>query len=139
MNKYNYEIPDDERIDSLKSKPWFNDNDDKLNTVLNKFAPETHIVAFPHTHIEIYDKLDKCELFDINKNNIKLIEMKTSGCHDNCDILYEKDNSIKIFSGYALSLDGLWRFHSWCIDKDNCIIETTESRLLYYGVCLQKI
>ena len=70
----------------------------------------------------------------MNVCSVKLIEMQTSGCHDNCEILNLFNDSNKVFTGYALSSDGLWRFHSWCVDENNYIIETTESRLLYYGI-----
>lgn len=40
-------------------------------------------------------------------------------------------------TGYALSDDGLWRQHSWCLDtQENQIIETTESRIAYFGISI---
>ena len=106
-----------------------------MNNILNTHASNTHVVAFPFVHFEILDKIDKCELYEVleDKSNVKFVDMTTSGCHNNCDLLLENDDTIKIFTGYALSLDGLWRYHSWCIDKDDSIIETTESRILYFG------
>jgi hypothetical protein len=38
----------------------------------------------------------------------------------------------RVVSGYALSVGGLWRPHSWLIDNGG-LIETTEPRLLYHG------
>lgn len=41
-----------------------------------------------------------------------------------------------IFTGYALSKDGVWRQHSWnfgSIGSFSGLIETTEKRVLYYG------
>lgn len=39
--------------------------------------------------------------------------------------------------GYALSVDGLWRPHSWALDvKRKQIVETTEKRLIYFGVVI---
>ncbi len=38
-------------------------------------------------------------------------------------------------TGFALSDDGAWRYHSWLVESDtNKIVETTRSRLAYYGV-----
>lgn len=129
----NYTSPTQDTVDFLKSRTWFNKNHDKINEILNRFAPKTHIVAFPFAHIEIGNILHKCNLFDAKETNIKFVEMDISKCHDNCEILYKQDNANKIYSGYALSTDGLWRFHSWCYNGKH-IIETTEPRLMYYGV-----
>jgi hypothetical protein len=38
----------------------------------------------------------------------------------------------KMISGYALSVDGVWRQHSWARDERG-IIETTEVRVAYFG------
>jgi hypothetical protein len=65
---------------------------------------------------------------------------KRSGCHENASkiVLASPDNRI-IGTGYALSDDGMWRGHSWCIDTDNGqIIETTEKRVAYFGIVVGK-
>ena len=48
-------------------------------------------------------------------------------------------------TGYALSDDGMWRQHSWCICdageeyiEDSIIIETTEKRLAYFGFIMDE-
>lgn len=40
-----------------------------------------------------------------------------------------------IWTGYALSADGLWRQHSWTADTDG-IVETTETRTGYWGAAV---
>ena len=60
--------------------------------------------------------------------------MAQSNCHGNCEKLLNKKLIQNIYSGYALSSDGLWRFHSWGFDFESNLIETTEPRLLYYGI-----
>jgi hypothetical protein len=60
--------------------------------------------------------------------------LRKSACHANSAKLWaESLGQEKIWSGYALSMDGLWRQHSWARDERG-IIETTEIRVAYYGV-----
>ena len=60
-----------------------------------------------------------------------------SQCHANSSYLWNANrDKLRICTGYALSRDGIWRQHSWCIwakSGINKIVETTEKRLLYYG------
>tara|TARA_B100002019_G_C21256613_1_gene594210 strand:- start:1790 stop:2296 length:507 start_codon:yes stop_codon:yes gene_type:complete len=59
-----------------------------------------------------------------------------SQCHRNsCDLyMMEEREDFFIMTGYALSKDGFWRQHSWCVDyKNEKIIETTEPRIAYFG------
>lgn len=72
-------------------------------------------------------------------------EGQPSQCHLNSFNLWAEDRKmmshiIYLCTGYALSDDGMWRRHSWCIRKSiNTIIETTEPRILYYGYVLNDI
>ena len=55
-----------------------------------------------------------------------------------CEFIW-KEKGYRVCTGYALSDDGMWRQHSWCIDKrprTTKIIETTEPRVLYFGYVL---
>ena len=56
-------------------------------------------------------------------------------CHSNSSKIWELDNErYCIMTGYAMSEDGVWRSHSWVWDNEReIVIETTQSRLLYYG------
>jgi hypothetical protein len=40
----------------------------------------------------------------------------------------------ELATGYALSGDGLWRQHSLLSLEDSSILETTEIRLMYFGM-----
>jgi hypothetical protein len=54
-------------------------------------------------------------------------------CHRNVAILWID----AIGTGYALSDDGLWRQHSWGVDRAGTVVETTTiRRLAYVGVVL---
>lgn len=86
---------------------------------------------------------------DTNPNNqdetlIRLIKGVASQCHKNSSIVWSSNRESKKFdgklylvTGYALSEDGMWRQHSWCLlkqpDGTNTIIETTLKRVAYYG------
>jgi hypothetical protein len=69
--------------------------------------------------------------------HVRRRRMRASSCHRNASALcIESRGVIRIATGYALSDDGLWRQHSWCIDKSGGIIETTVRRVQYYGYTL---
>ena len=56
-----------------------------------------------------------------------------SMCHANSALLWRLlGGGVKIVTGYALSDDGLWRQHSWA-NRDGHVIETTETRVRYFG------
>ena len=58
-------------------------------------------------------------------------------CHSNSANLWDRNrDKLSIATGYALSDDGMWRQHTWCVDRDNRVVETTEDRLLYFGFLL---
>jgi hypothetical protein len=65
----------------------------------------------------------------------QMIPMERNACHWNAVELWKKDaGKFTVCTGYALSRDGLWRQHSWCINNaTGRIVETTESRVLYFG------
>lgn len=66
-------------------------------------------------------------------------EMATNSCHRNVARLCKSCRG-HIASGWALSMDGLWREHSWLVKgkgkANEYLIETTVSWLLYHGYIL---
>ena len=70
---------------------------------------------------------------------VVLRAMKKSGCHENLAELWASNEPgvVGIGTGYSLSDDGLWRQHSWGIRREG-ILETTASRVKYFGVLLQR-
>lgn len=122
---------DEKRKIFLKNKTYWQDEHTQFQLYLEKYFNETMIVAVPdEISLEI---LQKINTLHIPNNKYKLTPMQQSLCHDNCDNLYALNNELNIFIGYALSCDRLWRFHSWCVDNNGNIIETTCARLLYLG------
>jgi len=71
-------------------------------------------------------------------DNCSLIKGEPSRCHSNCAYLWEVNkDKIVICTGYALSKDGMWRQHTWCIEtRSGKIIETTVKRIAYFGFVL---
>lgn len=64
-----------------------------------------------------------------------------SHCHENSLYLARHVEGYKLCTGYALSDDGMWRQHSWCIYKAPQtvrIVETTVPRVAYFGYVLGK-
>lgn len=54
-------------------------------------------------------------------------------CHTNAALGWRSaPGEYTIATGYGLSEDGIWRQHSWLM-RGECVVETTVSRLLYYG------
>jgi len=56
-----------------------------------------------------------------------------SDCHRNAATLFRAGKGV-IATGYALDRDGLWRQHSWVVDKKGRVIETTVRSVAYYGI-----
>ena len=53
-------------------------------------------------------------------------------CHANIAQLWTNEEIDAIYTGYALSDDGLWRQHSWGF-RGESLIETTDPRVAYFG------
>jgi hypothetical protein len=118
------------QIKFLTSRPWWNKDHDSLQLSLSKMFPGTHLVSDPSDDIDLY----KMNTIQIPGPNYKIHRMQKSACHDNSMELFLKDpENAKLFSGYALSTDRLWRHHSWIITQTGDIIETTQERLIYLG------
>lgn len=59
-------------------------------------------------------------------------------CHENAGSNFAQHGDL-IATDYALPIDGVWRQHSWNIDKDNgTVIETTEPWIVYFGFVLDE-
>ncbi len=98
------------------------------------------MIVAPRTYDADLDLLlERGTLFDAT--TAAVVGGRASDCHANVSrmwIMHAEANeakSITIVTGYALSEDGLWRQHSWALDTEG-VVETTELRLLYFGVAL---
>ena len=64
---------------------------------------------------------------------IKTVKGAPCRCHSNVCNYRERHPNSRIWTGYALSSHGgIWRQHSW-LTGNKGIIETTETRIAYFG------
>ena len=68
---------------------------------------------------------------------LKQVKGEPISCHANAARLWMCDREkYAIVTGWAMSQDGVWRQHSWAVDRKGRIVETTVSRVAYFGVML---
>lgn len=99
--------------------------------------------CLPEVDDDLEDILEYGQIW-VGKNRIKMMKGVSNQCHTNSCCLWRENKNLLhgrlgIATGYALSDDGMWCQHSWCIWKGSRyykIIETTEKRELYYGFCM---
>jgi len=122
-----------DRIIWLKSRSWWSTIYDDFQSIVNNLFPNTHIVGVPENDA-MYTIL-KIDTIHLPNDNTIYTKMTQSACHDNCIELYLNNRSMsnRIFTGFALSTDGLWRYHSWIVSENDVITETTGPRLIYIG------
>lgn len=131
----NFELDEIEvgRLNFLRSR-W-NVFHNKMNGILNSIVRNTAMVAVPWDGVIILEMLMGNWLVrSPDQNDIVFVEMELGKCHDNVEQLYDECQIEESYEGYALSRDGLWRHHSWGVDGEGKIVETTEKRLCYVAV-----
>lgn len=103
----------------------------ELIRIILGFAGEEVCMAMPEPDLEEL-KLRGVFLYG---NTARLKKMKASACHWNCAALFlAEPEKMLLMTGYALSIDGCWRQHSWCIDlTSGTPVETTTCRIGYFG------
>jgi hypothetical protein len=82
--------------------------------------------------------LERGRLF--GTRNLKTVRGRASACHENAARLWMCNrDKYSIVTGWAMSDDGIWRQHSWVIDRSDRVIETTLPRIAYYGADLDPV
>jgi hypothetical protein len=130
------------------SERWWSDNFTGELTTLQKenfvlinkiLSFAGNIVCMGHGEEPDLEILLSNGYFMYGKNSIKAKGTPIS-CHENSAVLWhKKQKELYIMTGYALSKDGMWRQHTWCVQKsNNLILETTEKRVAYYGFLLNQ-
>jgi hypothetical protein len=89
-----------------------------------------------------FDSLNK-RIFDegtVYINQVKEFPMDAQQCHKNAWQLHT-EKGYSLHSGYVLGTDDNWYRHSWVIDRDNFIIETTypKETVNYFGISLTEL
>jgi hypothetical protein len=125
-------------------KPWFSGSKSFAATKLNadllkmrnafvRFGGEE--VCIPSLEDDLSKILSRGTLWP--GHGAKRMPGRPSQCHENSCLCWEANQDrLFVATGYALSDDGMWRQHSWCVapkGKGVTIIETTEPRELYFG------
>jgi len=90
-------------------------------------------VLYPESDYDEEQYQARGEFFSAEK--CKFVEGIPSNCHWNAAVLWKEAEPGKytIGTGYALSKDGMWRQHSFLVNADGTITETTVSRINYFG------
>ena len=135
--------------DYFKLKSYWTTNHDLVNDILVSIVPGTQLVPHHDDEPEIIQLLklqEDMENIDLapgilnitisNNTNTILRIMKPNCCHANSLDLVENNYAEKMYTGFALCHNGCWWFHSWAIDFDSRIIETTVPKLIYIGLSL---
>ena len=124
---------DPERVQFLKEK-WtgWDKKVNELRSGLLKFGGSFALI--PEFEEDLGRLLPRGQLWGPSS---RMLTGERSRCHTNSIYAWEA-NQDKLFlaTGYALSEDGLWRQHSWCINprpRSIQVIETTVRRSLYFG------
>lgn len=132
---------DEDRKKFLCSRPWWTTEHSKLQKYISSFVEGSHIVANHSDEKEVKNILKGGGMLTVpDEDEVLMNMMRKSDCHNNALELLAKGKITECHSGFSLSNDGLWRHHSWGVDKNNRIVETTEIRLAYLtGGILKKI
>ncbi len=123
------------------------DNDLYIRKRLNELHPDlsnlvSKLVGFGGNTVNIpYDSLNKRIFLEgvIYKNKAKPHAMNRELCHKNVFSLHTQ-HGWSLHSGYVLGKNNAWYRHSWCLNDNNEIIETSypKATKLYYGIPLNE-
>ncbi len=102
----------------------------QLKDILSLYG---YAVIFPHLEQDLQKLLDRGTF--IFPRKLKQIPGTSRECHRNSCLLWRNNTNVTIVTGYALSDDGLWRQHTWCIMGEE-VWESTTRRELYFGYVL---
>ena len=105
----------------------------KLRDKLLTFGGEQ--ACMPNVEEDLHNILNRGQFW--YGDRIKIMKGEDRRCHRNSsELWWNNKDKLCIATGYALSEDGMWRQHTWCINvrpRVNQIIETTEKRIAYFG------
>jgi hypothetical protein len=98
-----------------------------LKEKLTKIAGE---MIVPSEDSDLHQIINEVNLLD--KYMVRLEPGVAGQCHRNV-AHYSATKGYRICTGWALSDDGLWHQHSWCL-AGNELVETTVKRQRYFGI-----
>ena len=89
-------------------------------------------VLWPECEEDAPELIHRGELFGGDKAT--KVKGTPSQCHKNAaKRWFWHPELFTITTGYALSDDGIWRQHTWLVDRAGKVMETTVLRVSYYG------
>jgi len=106
-----------------------------LTRKLLKIGGQDVDVVLPDPHLG--GIVERGELFDSTR--IRIVRGVANHCHQNAATLWLKGRSEVIATGYYLSIDGVWRQHSWGITPSGIILDTHRGGKQYFGIRLDGI
>ena len=107
---------------------WGNFIDPRVVDFLSEYGREFSTAGLEHlTHTPFPDYYRELDLIQCHRN-----------CLDLCCYVGSGASQYRIVYGWALSDNGTWYCHSWCIKRNGPqnIIETTHPRVSYFGFVL---
>jgi len=128
------EKPDEDRIKYLVTRTSWSRAHTEFQRYLSGLVPATHLVSLPEGDGDMEDIksiMSKMGKLRVARDDIILRKMDCNRCHRNCETLFIDGKIKELHTGYALGDDGLWTQHSWGVDSNNKIIETTKPRIIY--------
>lgn len=134
--------PEQEAFIKWKQTQLWTVEHDRIQTLVSRLVPGTFLVSNEDSCEDFRDSLSRGRVLpgveirvpNIFNDRINMKVMDTARCHDNCDKLLRQKKIQTMITGWALSDDGLWRWHSWGIDRRGGLVETTLPRLVYLSV-----
>lgn len=130
----------DEDVAWLRARPWYEPEVyDPLQKIVAELSPGSHVVAFHCDMAKLCAKL----IVALNPTPVIIKDEKTQlvmrpgtpgDSHNNVSKLFVGRMVRDWMQGYALDIDGRWRNHSWGLDNQGRVVETTDRRLIYLGI-----
>lgn len=126
--------PEEKKV--FKSSYW-TPLHDIADEKIGQIIPGTHILAVADDYQVVKGLAEGKILFELlapDDDSSYVKPMKPSECHNNVCTLIKTGKEVKMYTGYALSHNRRWLFHSWGVDDKGRVVETTVPRLAYIGI-----
>ena len=138
--------PIDEEWDkNIRNRPWYHTSPESAYEQKGQFQLRNILLTFggsevcmPFKDPDIEEILSRGQLWYGDRT--KKVRGEPCHCHYNSARQWNRNpEEIVLCTGYALSEDGMWRQHSWCVEprkQKSRIIETTVERVAYFGYAM---
>lgn len=123
------------QIQFLRSRPWWQEFHEVHQETIVRLFPGTHIVAH-HKCPEWFDHhIDKFQL--VNATPVRSVPDKPCPDFDTLSGWLFENGAARVWTGYRLDSDGLWRSCIWGDDADGTIVKIAgkgKAEVAYWGV-----